>query len=175
MTVVELWAIVHGMVLGSLFLLGFSAGFLALWQLSPDWLTPAGIETRSRRLPVYAWIMAGSLWLTVIVGTYAVYPTYRAPSPGGVEDLTLYPRSYLLSEPNLSVWHTFGMEWKEHIGWIAPILATAVAAVLTRFRRQLAEEGELRRVLLILTMLAFGAAAVAGLLGAMLNKMAPVQ
>ncbi len=174
MTVVELWAVVHGMVLGSLFLLGFSAGALALWRLRPEWLTPLGLETRSERLPTYAWIMAVSLWLTVIVGTYAVYPSYRAPPPEVVEDLTAHPRSYLLSEPGLAAWHSFGMEWKEHIGWIAPMLATAVAGIATVYRRQLAREDALRRYLLFLTFLTFFAAGVAGLLGALINKAAPV-
>ena len=175
MTLVELWAIAHGIVLGSLFLLGFSAGFMALWRLSPDWLTPEGIDIRARRLPFYAWVMAGSLWLTVIAGTYLVYPAYRAPAPDDVRTLTEFPRSYLLSEPSLAVWHTFGMEWKEHVAWLAPILATAVAGILMRYRGQLAEDGRLRRYLLILTSLAFVAAGIAGLLGALINKAAPVQ
>ena len=175
MTSVELWAILHGMVLGSLFIMGFSAGFMALWRLSPDWLTTTGIEIRARRLPVYAWIMAASLWLTVLVGTYLVYPAYRAPAPEGLEALTHFPRSFLLSDPSLAVWHSFGMEWKEHIAWLAPILATAVAGIATRYRAQLAEEGQLRRYLLVLTSLAFVAAGVAGLLGALINKAAPVQ
>ncbi len=174
MTTVELWAVVHGMVLGSVFLLGFSAGALALWRLRPEWLTPLGIRTRSERLPTYGWIMAASLWLTVIVGTYAVYPSYRAAPPEGVQDLSEYPRSFLLSEPGLAAWHTFGMEWKEHIGWIAPMLATAVAGIATAYRGQLAQEDALRRYLLVLTLLTFFAAGVAGLLGALINKAAPV-
>lgn len=24
-------------------------------------------------------------------------------------------------------WHDFGMEWKEHVGWLVPLLLTAVA------------------------------------------------
>ena len=140
MSSTELWALVHGVALGSLFLLGFSAGFVALWRLRTDWLTPEGLETRSARLPTYAWVMAASLWLTVIVGTYLVYPAYRIPAPETLTDLTAYPRSFLLSEPSLSVWHAFGMEWKEHVAWLAPMLATAVAGVASRYRSALTQD-----------------------------------
>ena len=56
-----------------------------------------------------------------------VYPTYRAPPPEGTSDLTDYPRSFLLSDTTLEVWHEFGMEWKEHVAWLAAILATVAA------------------------------------------------
>jgi len=174
MTSVELWALVHGIALGSLFLLGFSAGFMALWRLRTDWLTPQGLETRSGRLPAYAWVMAISLWFTVIVGTYLVYPSYRAPAPGNLIDLTAYPRSFLLSEPSLSVWHSFGMEWKEHVAWLAPMLATAAAAVISRYGKALSQDVQVRNALLIVLALAFAAAGVSGLLGALITKAAPV-
>jgi hypothetical protein len=47
-----------------------------------------------------------------------------APPPTNA-DLRFFPRSYLPAEPQAG-WHTFGMEWKEHVAWLAPILATAV-------------------------------------------------
>ncbi len=62
-----------------------------------------------------------------------------------------------------------GMEWKEHIAWIAPILATAVAFIVWRY------EGKLRNVLIAVFMLAFSTAAVAGLLGAFITKAAAVH
>ena len=118
--------------------------------------------------------MAISLWLTVIVGTYMVYPAYRAPPPESVVDLAAYPRSLLLSDPNLSVWHSFGMEWKEHIAWLAPMLATAVAAITTRYRSALSQDHEVRRALVTTLTLAFVAAGIAGLFGALITKTAPV-
>ena len=103
-----------------------------------------------------------------------VYPTYRAPAPEGTEDLTEYPRSLLLSDESLQFWHEFGMEWKEHIAWLAPMLATVAAFVVTRYRRQLAEDTEIRKASIRLLSLAFVAAGVAGLFGALINKAAPI-
>jgi hypothetical protein len=67
------------------------------------------------------------------------------------------------------------MEWKEHVGWLAPFLATAVAVVATRYRRTLANEATLRQTMLILLAAAFFCASVAGLFGAFINKVAPVR
>jgi hypothetical protein len=64
-------------------------------------------------------------------------------------DLTQYPRSYLLENPELAAWHNFGMEWKEHVAWMSPILATAVAYVVLRYGLRLSEAPEVRRAELI--------------------------
>jgi phosphoglycerol transferase MdoB-like AlkP superfamily enzyme len=168
------WTVVHGMVFGSVFLLGFSAGFVALFPLRTEWTTAEGRELGARRLPIYSWIMACSLWLTVVTGTLMVYPTYRASPPDGIVELADYPRSLLLEDPALSVWHHFGMEWKEHIAWLAPILVTVAAFIVTRYRMQLAEDAEIRKAVIMLFTFAFFAAGVAGLLGALINKVAPI-
>ena len=68
-----------------------------------------------------------------------------------------------------------GMEWKEHIAWFTPILATAVAFVVTRYGGRLVQEARLRRALLILFSVAFFCAAVAGAFGALINKAAPTR
>ncbi|MEE4111310.1 MAG: hypothetical protein V2I40_00755 [Desulfobacteraceae bacterium] len=119
--------------------------------------------------------MAVIAWLTVITGTYIAYPWYRAKPPEGTTDLMEFPRYYLLSIPNLSAWHRFGMEWKEHVAWFAPILATAVAFVVWKSGVQLAESSKLRNSVLVLFSLAFFAAAIAGLFGAFITKAAPVM
>jgi hypothetical protein len=170
----DFWTVVHGIVFGSIFLLGFSAGFVALFSLRSEWTTEEGQAVRARRLPTYSWIMVASLWLTVISGTWMVYPTYRAPAPEGTQDLTEYPRSFLLSDESLKFWHQFGMEWKEHIAWLAPMLATVAAFIVTRYRHQLAEDTEIRKASIRLLSLAFVAAGVAGLFGALINKAAPI-
>ncbi|MGH8064269.1 MAG: hypothetical protein ACRERE_03320 [Candidatus Entotheonellia bacterium] len=129
LTAREFWTVIHGMILGTLFLLTFAGGLAGLWSLRPAWVTVAGIQERLWRLNAGTWIMAVVAWLTVITGTYIVYPWYRAKPPEGTTDLSQFPRSYLLADPNLTAWHTFGMEWKEHVSWLAPMLATAVAYV----------------------------------------------
>lgn len=174
LTVREFWTVVHGMGLGAVFLLAFAGGLAGLWSLRPEWVTLAGIQERLRRLRAGTWIMAVVAWLTVITGTYIVYPWYRAKPPEG-SDLTQFPRAYLLSKPELAAWHTFGMEWKEHVAWFSPILATAVAYVVARYGPKLADEDKIRQALIVLFTTAFAAAGVAGLFGAFLNKVAPIR
>src|SRR5258708_2564609 len=123
----ETWALIHGMVFGALFLLAFAGGLAGLWSLREKLLTTEGIAERTPRLLVGTTAMAVVAWLTVIVGTWVVYPWYRATPPTGTTDLTGFPRSLLLASPNTADWHNFAMEWKEHVAWFAPFLATAVA------------------------------------------------
>jgi hypothetical protein len=173
----ELWTALHGMGLGAAFLLAFTGGFMTLWGLNSAWATPEGVRRSARRLIVWTWTMAALVWVTVVVGTYVVYPWYRAQPPADTHGAMLahYPKGLLLSNPQTADWHEFGMEWKEHIAWLAPILATAVAFVVTRYRIQIASDANIRRALLILFSLAFFTASVAGLLGALINKAAPTR
>ena len=170
----ETWAVIHGMMLGALFLLAYAGGLAELINLSSKWSTEAGIKKRVRRLIIGTWVMAVTAWLTVITGTWFVYPMYRAKPPAGA-DLSMFPRSFLLSKPELAQWHKFGMEWKEHVAWLAPILATAVAYMVTKYGVRLAKDDEVRRAVLVLFSIAFFAAAVAGLFGAFINKAAPIH
>lgn len=171
----ELWTVLHGLVFGSAFLLAFSGGLAGLYSYRPEWVTVEGLHERLRRLLAGTWLMAILAWLTVISGTYIVYPWYRARPPEGAVDLTAYPRAYLLSREATRLWHTFGMEWKEHVGWFSPILSTAVAFIVTYYGPQLAQEDRLRRTLLGLFVVAFASAGIAGILGAFLNKVAPIR
>jgi hypothetical protein len=67
------------------------------------------------------------------------------------------------------------MEWKEHVAWLAPMLATAAAYLIWRYGGKLAEDDKIRKGALILLTLAFTAAAAAGMLGAFITKAAPVH
>jgi hypothetical protein len=171
----ELWAVIHGMGLGALFLLAFGGGLAGLWSLRSGLLTSEGIQERSPRLLIGTSVMAGIAWLTCIVGTWIVYPWYRAAPPQGTTDLTEFSRSLLLSSPDTAEWHTFGMEWKEHVAWLAPILATAVAFAVLYYGSQLIQRPEIRRAAIVFFALAFAAAGAAGLFGALITKVAPVQ
>src|SRR3990172_5778389 len=170
----EAWTAIHGMVLGSVFLLGFGGGLASFWSLKPEWITATGLKERMYRLYAGTTIMAIAAWLTVATGTFKVYVWYRAAPPAGTTDFTDYPRSALLADSDLKEWHHFGMEWKEHIAWIAPILATAVAAIVIYYGPRLAYEPRIRTIVLSLFVLAFGTAAVAGLMGAFITKAAPI-
>lgn len=155
------WLIVH-LAIGAVFIHGFVEAAL-------------GLRARAGYRPMAAiggWTVAIVAWITVVTGTWIVYPWYRAKPPAGA-DVANYPQAYLVANPSLAGWHEFGMEWKEHVGWITPIIATAVAFVIFRYGPQLVREARIRRALITLLVVAFGAALVAGGLGALINKMAP--
>jgi hypothetical protein len=119
--------------------------------------------------------MAVLAWLTVLSGAYLVYPWYRAVPPAGTRDLSDYPQRFLLSSPLTSGWHDYGMEWKEHVAWLAPMAMTMVAYVFIAYGPQLARRKAMRNAVLGFTAAAFAATAVAGVFGAFLNKYAPVR
>lgn len=171
----ESWGVIHGLIFGALFLLAFSGGIVGLYSLRPEFLTADGLKERMSRLKVWVGSMAAIVWATVISGTYIVYPWYRAKPPEGATDLSTYPRSLLLSMPNTAEWHKFGMEWKEHVAWVAPIAATVVAYVIAVYGPQLIKEPKIRKALMNFFVIAFVAAAVAGVLGAFITKAAPVH
>lgn len=171
----ETWTALHGMVFGALFLLAFAGGLAGLWSLRPEWVTVNGLQERMTRLKIGVVGMAVVAWATVITGTWIVYPWYRASPPEGTTDLEKYPRAFLLADPDLDQWHKFGMEWKEHIAWIAPILATAVAFIVVYYGNQLIVDKRLRYTAMTLFILAFVSAGIAGLLGAFITKAAPIQ
>jgi hypothetical protein len=164
----EWWTVIHGMVLGAAFLLAFAGGLAGLYSLRPDLVTPEGIRERTRRLIVGTWAMALAAWATVITGTWIVYPWYREAAADS-------PRSQLLADPAISKWHTFGMEWKEHIAWIAPILATVVAFAVTYYGTRLIKHQSVRRALMVVFLAAFATAGIAGVFGAFINKVAPIK
>jgi hypothetical protein len=170
----ELWALVHGMGLGTLFLLAFTGGFLGLYSLRERLVTAEGIAERIPRLELWTGVMAVVAWLTVITGTWIVYPWYRATPPQGTTDLRQVPRGLLLSNPSTAGWHNFAMEWKEHVAWFAPLLATVVAFGVLYYGSQLARRRDIRTALLLFFTLAFVAAGIAGLFGALITKNAPV-
>ena len=169
----EIWTLFHGMGLGAVFLLAFGGGLAGLYSLREDLVTVEGVRERTRRLLAGTWIMAIVAWLTVLSGTFIAYPWYRATPPEGA-DLSDYPRSLLLSDEATSVWHEFGMEWKEHVAWIAPFLATAVAFAVAYYGIQLVKRRDIRRAAITLFILAFLAAGAAGMYGALITKAAPV-
>lgn len=182
----ETWTVIHGLILGTIFLLAFSGGLAGLWSLRPGYLTAAGIHERMRRLYVGAWVMAIASWLTVITGTWVVYPWYRAKLAGetfdGCAGLTLpdaakcSPRDFLMSNASgeTEEWHHFGMEWKEHAAWAAPILATAAAFIIVYYGPRLITRPWLRTVTIVMFVAAFAAGVVGGGLGAFINKVAPI-
>jgi hypothetical protein len=164
----EAWALVHGVLIGGLFLLGFSGGVGALWSLRSEHLTTLGVQDRIKQLRLGTSVMALMAWATVLTGTWIILPWYRAASPDS-------PKSKLLASPDTRMWHEFADLWKTHIAFTAPLLATAAAAIVFYYGNALARDRVARRVVLVLFVTAFAVSALAGLIGSLVTKAAPVQ
>jgi hypothetical protein len=128
------------------------------------------MKDRIRKLSTAA--LAVVAWLASATGTWFGYAGYRAEVPPG-GDIAMYPREYLLASQKLAFWETFAMEWKVHVGWTTPFLATAVAFVALRYRRRLVGDPLVRKVMANLLVIAFAGALVAAVLGALVNVTAP--
>jgi uncharacterized membrane protein len=136
-------------------------------------MLPATTRLRRRVRSASTSAFALVAWLTAVSGTWLVYPGYRAPPPAGAEDMSAYPKAALTAEHDTELWHTFAMEWKEHIGWLTPFLATAVAFVVVRHAELVRRDDRIRRALMALFVLAVATAVIAATAGAFINKVAP--
>ena len=181
----ESWTLIHGRVLGTFFLLAFAGGLAGLWSLRTEYVTSPGITERVRRLRLGTSAMAIAAWATVITGTWIVYPWYREQLAGedGVGCEGAYvptddcsPRDFLLSNAsgNTEDWHKFAMEWKEHIAWASPMLATLAAFLVFYYGPALARNRTARLLVIAVFVSAFTTAAIAGLFGALITKTAPI-
>ncbi|HVW31955.1 MAG TPA: hypothetical protein VHL53_05400 [Acidimicrobiia bacterium] len=162
----QLWLLAH-IAAGSGFIHGFRAGGRSL---ADPHLSPAAVRARNRALVV----MAVAAWLAVVSGTWTVYSWYRA-KPVVAGAALHYPQQWLVTHGRLGFWHEFGMEWKEHVGWLAPMLATTVAVVAIRHQDVLHRDWQPRRLVTAMFSAAVAAALIAAGLGAAINKVAPNQ
>jgi hypothetical protein len=174
-TVRGLVTLLHGMGFGALYLLACSGAMVELYRrYSPGSLRPI-TEEDERFLGIYLVVMAVVAWLAVLSGAYIIYPWYRAAPPAGTANLAGFPQLLLMSSPSTIAWHSIGMEWKEHVAWLAPIAITTAAAVFIRHGRNLTRHPQLRNAVLGFVFVSFVAAGIAGFFGAMLDKYAPVE
>jgi hypothetical protein len=168
----ELITAIHGMLFGGFFLMAIFGAIVLLLSAHSDRPTPEPTISRWQTFYLIAMVVLG--WAAVLSGAYIIYPWYRAIAPAGA-DLALYPKALLTAHPTTAGWHSFGMEWKEHVAWIAPMAATMVAFVLVKHRAAWNAHRQVRAAVLGFAAVAFLAAATAGGWGAMINKKAPVQ
>jgi hypothetical protein len=103
------------------------------------------------------------LWLTVIIGTYVIFPPYRAAPPPGTTDLSEFPRALVLANASTAWLHVFGMEIKEHMPWIASMLTTAVAFIAIRYPSATLRHPPLRTIAVSLLAIAFAIVAFVSL------------
>jgi hypothetical protein len=174
-TLRDLLTVLHGMGFGALFMLAFSGAIAELYRMSvPGAVARAG-SREQLLLRLYLAAMVLLAWATVFSGAYIIYPWYRAIPPAGTTDLADFPQKLLMSSPKTIGWHSLGMEWKEHVAWLAPIAMTMVAYVFAKYGGALAKQRQLRAAVLAFAVVAFVATGVAGAFGAFLNKYAPVR
>ena len=175
MTTRGLWTLIHGMGFGGLYLLACSGVIVELWRrYSPDAETPVTARDETF-LRIYIVLMAVLAWLSVLTGAYIVYPWYRAIAPAGTANLAGFPQLLLNSSPATSAWHSIGMEWKEHVAWLAPISITMAAGVVGKYGRGLRHHPQLRAAALCFVAVSLLAAGIAGFFGAEIDDHAPVR
>jgi hypothetical protein len=170
-----LWTLIHGMGFGALYLLACSGAIVDLWR---HYGHGAGVPVTAKSetfLRVYLIAMTLLAWLAVFTGAYVIYPWYRAAVPPGTLRLAAYPQALLQLSASTSAWHSIGMEWKEHVAWLTPISITMATAVFMQYGRGLQAHRELRNAVLGFVLVSFLATGVAGFLGAMIDKNAPVE
>ena len=169
----SIWTMVHGIGVGGAALLGLAAALFYLYAVRPT--QPTGNPTEPRAFAALTVFTAVMLWLTVIVGTYIIFPQYRATPPPGTTDLSAFPRALVLANPSTAWLHAFAMEAKEHMPWIASMLTTAVAFIAVRYRRTALTTPVLRRLSFTLLSVSFAIVAFVSLLGVFVNKIAPLD
>jgi len=174
-TVRSLWTLIHGMGFGALYLLACSGAIVELYRFTTAPTPSESTPGHERFLKIYLITMVVLAWGAVFTGAYVIYPWYRATSPPGTVDLSMFPQRLLMSSPTTIGWHSLGMEWKEHVAWFAPISITMVAFVFIKYGRDLRNHPQLRAAVLSFAVASFVAAGIAGFFGAMINKYAPVQ
>jgi heme A synthase len=170
----SLLTMVHGLVLSGGAMMAMAAALFALQAMA----LRERVAVPERQGRGLAWLMVAVsvlLWLSVLSGTYVVFPLYRATPPEGIASLAAYPRALLMSNPDTRWLHAFGMEIKEHVPWIAAMMATAVAFVATRYRATLLADRSLRRLATAMMLVAFALVSCVALLGVFVNKIAPLE
>jgi hypothetical protein len=171
----SIWTMIHGIVLGGGALMAMAAALFSLRAMRARGPSHSIAENQWRYL---AWVLgaaAAALWLTVLIGTYVSFPPYRATPPDGLTDLSRYPRALLRSTPDTIWLHALAMEIKEHVPWIAAMLATAVAFVSARYRSRILTDIRLNVMAARLLAICFGLASIVAVLGIFINKVAPLD
>jgi hypothetical protein len=166
---------IHGIVVGGGGLVGLAAALFFLYATRAPAGSYAVQPNASRALSGLTAFTAAMLWLTVIAGTYIIFPPYRATPPTGAADLSQFPRSLIQSNPGTAWLHGFAMESKEHMPWIAAMLATAVAFVSMKGGSRLVGDPQVRNMAMALLAISFALVAFVSLMGVFVNKVAPLQ
>lgn len=171
----SIWTMIHGIVLGGAALMALFAALFALRAMRTQGASDAASHDRSRYLVWLTVFAAVMLWLTVLIGTYIIFPPYRATPPQGVTDLRQYPRSLIQSSPDTAWLHSFAMEIKEHMPWIAAMLSSAAAFIAARYRSRLLSDAQMNNMVTAILAICFVLVSFVAILGVFINKVAPLE
>jgi hypothetical protein len=171
----SIWTMIHGVVLGGGALMALSVALFSLRAMRTDIASDLASQKQSSYLVWPLVLAAVFLWMAVLVGTYVNFPPYRATPPQGVTDLSQYPKSLIQSKTGTAWLHSFAMEVKEHMPWIAAMLSTAVAFIGVRYRSQMLSNAQLNRIAITLLAICFVLVSFITILGVFINKVAPLQ
>lgn len=171
----SLWTMAHGIVLTGGAMMALSAALFSLSTIHAGRMDEQVARIQSRHIAWLTIMISVMLWSTVLVGTYVIFPPYRAVPPEGLADLSMYPKAIIQANPATDWLHSFAMETKEHVPWITAMLATAVALVSVRYRAQLLRDVSLNRTATWLIGVCLVLVSYVALLGVFVNKVAPLD
>jgi hypothetical protein len=171
----SLLSMIHGIALGGGSLLALSAALFSSHALRTEDASGVASRHQGRHLARLMVFTAVLLWLTVLVGTYVTFPPYRATPPAGLTDLSQYPKFLIQSQPGTAWLHSYAMETKEHVPWIAAMLSTAAAFIGVRYRSRLLGDAQLHGMATTLLAVCFVLVSFVALLGVFIAKVAPLE
>jgi hypothetical protein len=160
--------IIHGAVLGGLFLMTIVAAMLVVLQARQGDLTEEGAARSARWLARSCVAMVVMGWLAVLTGTFVVDVWFHARS-------AVAPASLLEASPTYPAWGSLIVRLKEWVSWAGAIAATAAAIVAFRQGWRIVDRPRVRRSMIALLGAAFALAALGGALGVLLAKLAPLM
>jgi hypothetical protein len=164
----EIWALIHGLLIGGPLLLALAGALTALAGLRSDYVTAEGIHNRVKQLQIGTCAIAAMAWTIVLIGIWVLLPWYSEDTPNS-------PRSHLLADPSTRQWHDFADVWKTHVAFMAPILATTAAMLVVYYGPGLARDRTIRNIVLALLLGAFAVVSLAALLGSLVTRAAPLR
>ena len=91
----EIWTVIHGMVFGFIFLLGFTGALYMVYSMKPELLTADGVRKTANAAKVYVWGLALSVWAAVFTGAFA--PTFLTNKRISTRRFSARPSAVLLS------------------------------------------------------------------------------
>ena len=112
----------HGVLFGGGYIVLLVLALMAVTWLRPAELRPAGRESTRRQVGMTLTAAAAVAWITVVTGTWGIYPWFRADTAGSATSLLLARR---VARPLGGLGRPLQRAW---IAWTSTGLVTLAAA-----------------------------------------------